>query len=161
LITAGKSHFPKVCCVILSWETFTGKTFLGKTVATFSREISGKLSPEKVSSCFVQTQYFPLGETLCIHYCIRVYNTRLESVFIEKHSILLSKTPGEIFPTGSFPDFPKFSGRNFPDGKFPGFPEILREKFSRREVSRISRNSPGEIFPTELDLRYLAYLTYV
>ena len=67
-----------------------------------------------------------MGETLRVCYTLRMHNTRLESISIEKHNILLDKAPYEIFP----------------DGKFPGFPEILRGKFSRREVSRISRNSP-------------------
>ena len=85
-----------------------------------------------------------MGETLYVHYTLRVHNTRLESVFIEKYSILLYKTVMEILPSGSFPDFPKFSWENFPVGKFPGFPEILLGKFSRREISRISGSSPYE-----------------
>ena len=71
-------------------------------------------------------------ETFYVIYVHCVVNTRLESVFIEKYSILLYKTYREISPSGSFPDFPKFSRGKFPVGKFPGFPEIL----------------PGESFPT-------------
>ena len=68
----------------------------------------------------------------------------------------------EILPLGSFPDFPKFSGGKFPGGKFPGFPEILRGKVSRRKVSRTSRNSPGEIFPSGSFLKILlSYTVYV
>ena len=53
----------------------------------------------------------------------------------------------EIFPSGSFPDFPKFSWGNFPGGKFPGFPEILRGEVSRRKVSRIFWRSSRRNFP--------------
>ncbi len=81
-----------------------------------------------------------MGETFYVSYVLYVLNTRLESIYTEKYSVLVYKIPYGIFPTGSFPDFPKFSGGNFPDGKFPGFPEMLWGKFSQREVSRISSN---------------------
>ena len=90
-----------------------------------------------------------MGETFCALYVQCVYNTRLESVFIEKYNILLHKTYMEILPPGSFPDFPKFSRGNFPDGKFPGFPEKLPGKFSRREFSRISRKFLLKMFLIE------------
>lgn len=48
-----------------------------------------------------------MGETFYDLYVYCVYNTRLESVFIAKRIILLDKTPLEISPTGSFPNFPK------------------------------------------------------
>ena len=41
----------------------------------------------------------------------------------------------EIFPSGSFPDFPEFPGRKFPVGKFPGFPENFRRKFSPQSIN--------------------------
>ena len=70
-----------------------------------------------------------MGETFCV-LCIHcVYNTRLESVFIENYSIILEKRQGK-----------------FPDGKFPEFPEILPGKFSRREASRIPLNFTGGQF---------------
>lgn len=50
-----------------------------------------------------------MRETFRVRYVCCIYNTRLERVFVEKHSTLLSKTSIEILPAGSFPDFPKFS----------------------------------------------------
>ena len=121
--------FYKVCGVILSWETFAGKLFRKKCRDIFPGNF-GETFPGKSFLPFCENAIHPLGETLCIKYALRVHNTRLESVFIEKHSIILNKTAREIFPTGSFPDFPKFPVGNFPDGKFPGFPEIsLGESF--------------------------------
>jgi hypothetical protein len=124
--------FYKVCAVILSWETFAGKLFRKKCRDIFPGNF-GRNFPRKSFLPFCENAGdHPLGETLCDCYTLCVHNTRLESISIEKHNILCDKTLHEIFPTGSFRDFPKFSGG----------------KFSRREVSRISRNSPWEIFPT-------------
>ena len=46
---------------MFSWETFTGKTFPKKSVATFSPENVEKNFPEKVSSRFVKTRVTPPG----------------------------------------------------------------------------------------------------
>lgn len=88
-----------------------------------------------------------MGETFCVSYVLYVYNTRLESTFIEKHSVLLDKTPGEIFPTESFPDFPKFLLRKFSRREIPYFVTVSVKKFSPQRNNVIILCTPFlEIF---------------
>ena len=106
-------------------ENFSGKNGRNIFPGNFRETFPGK---SFLPFCG-NTDNHPLGETWRVHYTLRVHNTRLESVFIEKHNILLHETPYEIFSTGSLPRFPKFSGGNFLDGKFVSFPEILPVKY--------------------------------
>jgi hypothetical protein len=101
-------------------KNFSGKNCRDIFPGNFGETFSGK---SFLPFC-ENTGDHPLGETLYTGYILCIPNACLESISIEKHSILLVKTQMEIFPTGSFPDFPKIPGGNFPVGKFPGFPEI-------------------------------------
>ena len=133
MIAAGKSPFYKVCGGILFWETFTGKLFRKKCRDIFPGNF-GRNFPRKSFPPFCEnTGDHPLGETSCYLYTYCVYNTRLERVFNENHSMLLRNTVMRIILSGSFLDFPEFSGGRFHVGSFPG-------------IFWISRNSPGEGF---------------
>ena len=126
-----------------------------------------KISPEKFPPVLGKHGWFPVGETFCVLSVYCVYNTRLESGFIEKYSILLYKTVMEIFPAGSFPNFPKFSRRKFPVGKFPGFPEILLagnfidEKFPRFPGIHLGKFSRREFSPQSFITTTLSLDTYM
>ena len=95
-------------------KKFLQENFPDKKVSRhFPRKFCGKFSPGKFPPVLWKHRGWPTVETFRVRYIHYVYNTRLESVFIEKYSILSYKTHTEILPSGSFPHFPKFSWGNF------------------------------------------------
>ena len=62
---------------MFSWETFTGKTFPKKSVATFSPEILRETFPEKVSSRFVKTRVDTPWEKLFMTFMYIVFITHV------------------------------------------------------------------------------------
>ena len=109
---------------------FFQENFSGKNCRDIFPGNFGGNFPRKSFLPFCEnTVIHPLGETCRVRYTSCVHNTRLESVFIENHTILLYETPYEIFSTGRLSRFPKFSGGNILDGQFSSFPEILPVKY--------------------------------